>query len=275
MRYKGRGGKAPAPPSKSGDWLTTYSDMVTLLFAFFVLLFAISTVDANKFNMLAASLSKDGFTTEQLMQIGGLTEHEKPDSADIDPENPKVAAPGDLIGEGVGVQNSFEDVYNSLVEYFSEKDVGEEAVTLSYGADYVFIRFSEGVLFEPNSARIRTADYEILSFIGEGLKHIEQDIDFVRIDGHTASVPDYEDYPVSDRLLSSDRANSVLMYFEDTVQLAPEKLMACSFGKYKPIADNTTPEGRQKNRRIEILVTSSNIIEMHLEDIYREMEQEP
>lgn len=246
--------------SDGNEWMTTYSDMVTLLFTFFVLLFAISQVDVQKFNLLAASLSNRGATPEQIMEIGLRNDDE------FDLEDPRV-----LLPEEFSV-NPLQETYNTLSNHFAQSDV-QDNMSVSLGEGYVFVRIENDILFDANSAQIRYQYYDLLRIIGNGIKKIENDIGMVRIDGHTAAVLEHEDYPVSDRELSSARANSVLKYLEDEAGIRGDKLAAFAFGKHRPVADNNTEGGRAQNRRIEILVTQTSEIDMQLEDIYEALQE--
>ena len=90
------------------------------------------------------------------------------------------------------------------------------------------------------------------------MKSIEDKIMMIKVNGHTASVQNVN-YHVSDRDLSTDRANAVLDFFEMKTQIQPNKLIATGFGKNFPIATNDTEEGRRQNRRVELVIISSEI----------------
>jgi chemotaxis protein MotB len=93
----------------------------------------------------------------------------------------------------------------------------------------------------------------------------------IRVDGHTAALPENPDYHVSDRDLSSERANAVLKHFEDNVGIRGDRLSALAFGKFRPIASNDDEAERRLNRRIEIMVTEANNITMQLDAIYEKL----
>jgi len=252
--------KKPQAATGENDWLTTYCDCMTLLFTFFVLLFAISQVDVQKFNLLAASLNNRGATPEQIMELG------LQDPDDFDMDDPHIAA---SVGDP-DEDPTLQDIYDMISAHIANNQM-DDKVSAYLGDDYIFIRFVDDMLFEPNSARIRQQDYELLRFIGRSLRTVQDGVGMIRIDGHTASVPDQENYHVSDRDLSGERANAVLKYFEDYVGIDGDKLSALAFGRFRPIADNDTEEGRRQNRRIEIMVTESNAIISQLDNIYEKI----
>lgn len=240
----------------SSEWLNTYADMVTLLLTFFVLLYSMSTVSEEKWEFLKAALSNIGITTSQLVVVDDVT-------ADGDGQ---VGSTGTGIGESPVVEESdaqidVEMLYKLLEDYVESMSDGEmkESIEIQSGKNYVFIRFTDNVFFNPDSAVLREEGKTVLSEIGGGIKLAEDSIGVIRIEGHTATVLEDANYRVDDRELSSGRANAVLKYLEDACGIASEKLSALGYGKYRPIADNATSDGRKKNRRVEILIVEKNI----------------
>lgn len=238
------------------EWLNTYADMVTLLLTFFVLLYSMSTVSEEKWEFLKAALSNIGITTSQLVVVDDVT-------AEGDGQ---VGSTGTGIGESPVVEESdakidVELLYRLLQDYVESMSDGEmkESIEIQSGKNYVFIRFTDNVFFNPDSAILREEGKTVLSEIGGGIKLAEDSIGVIRIEGHTASVLEDANYRVDDRELSSGRANAVLKYLEGACGIASEKLSALGYGKYRPISDNATPDGRKKNRRVEILVVEKNI----------------
>lgn len=244
----------------SAEWMNTYADMVTLLFAFFVLLFAMSQIDVQKFNLLVSVLSSKGADPTLIMDVGN------PNEMEVNMDDPTI--PG-IEGE---VDPAIADIAQQIKEII-QKSGAADKVTIDSGEDYIFIRFMDDMLFAPNSSTIRQEDYELLYFIGMALRSIQDDVGSIRVDGHTAAVPEMDNYPVSDRDLSSARANAVVKYLEDEVGIKGDLLSSYAFGKYKPFADNSTEEGRAKNRRIELWITKTNDIGDKLDNIYEKMHE--
>lgn len=225
-----------------GDWLNTYADMVTLLLTFFILLFSMSSLDSAKFNMLVTAFASDKDSAEKIIIRGETTGENQTASNANDSEN----APEEV---------SLEDLFQ-LVKSTIEEQGLEGSVDVAKGDNFVIVRFMDNMLFEPNSAILKPQDQEILDFVGSGIKSVQDQTVAINIVGHTAAIPDNPDYAVSDRKLSSDRANVVLMRFEDVIGIDPQKLFSTGYGKWKPIATNETPEGQSQNRRVEILLSS-------------------
>lgn len=223
--------------SGSSDWLNTYADMVTLLLCFFILLFTMSTVDAEKWQTLLRAFQNDGSS------------------------NQVVVVPGDDGDELAGNEETPSD-FAFLKEYIEQiiSNSGFEADVEIYGNDsVVFLRLSNNLLFNPNVSTLRNDTMKFLDSISNGFKEIEDEIMLIRINGHTASVDEGVATHISDRLLSSDRANAVLMYLEEIGKFDPQKMISIGYGKNYPIAPNDTEVNRAKNRRVEIIVMSNDL----------------
>lgn len=238
--------------SGGGSWLNTYADMVTLLLCFFVMLLSSSNQDDEKWELLVKAFSKFSDEPQQIV-INPVEDGE--DLAASEGAEPDGDVGNDQLNEGL--PQDFEDLYSYLKKYVKDNGLSD-SVALSKSDNHVFVRFKDNIFFNPNSALLKNNSYEILKYIGEGLKNIEQKIMMVKVNGHTASVKN-QNYHVSDRDLSTDRANAVLNYFEQKTQILPEKLIATGFGKNFPIATNDTEEGRKQNRRVELVIISSEI----------------
>ena len=226
----------------SGDWLNTYADMVTLLLTFFILLFSMSSLDAANFNMIVTAFASDKDSSDKII-IRGETTGDTQTAANETETDP---APEEI---------DIEDLFQKVQAMIEERDLSE-SIEVGKGENFVIIRFMDDMLFEPNSAILKTRDQEIIDFVGSGIKSVQEQTVAINIVGHTAAIPNNPDYAVSDRRLSTERANAVLMRFEDEIGIDPMKLFATGYGKWKPIATNETPEGQSQNRRVEILLSS-------------------
>jgi len=209
-----------------GDsWLNTYADMVTLLLTFFILLLSMSTVNQEKFNAFIRSFA-------------GLLPIE-------DSETGNFSEPTD-IEDGANAMN---ELYMKLSKYIS--DNGQtDAVYLMLSDDIIYVRFNSSAFFEPDKYIIRTGSQATIEFIGKALKEYEDDIELVTVFGHTATA----DTPVSDWMLSGERAAVVAMHLEDDQKFDQNKLVILGYGNNFPIEDNSTEEGRKANRRVELAV---------------------
>lgn len=242
-------------PPKTDGWLNTYGDMVTLLLTFFVLLYSFSSTDEAKLEFLRKAFS-NYFDKDQISDQVVILPSENGDMTG------QIGNTGSNAGdEEVGATEDpfdLDKLYEMMEQYTEGSELGE-SIDVEKGKKYMFIRFTDNVFFDPDSAVLRNEAKEVLDFLGEGLKKAEEQIGVIRIEGHTATVVDDENYKVSDRELSSERANSVLDYLEKNSGIKPDLLSSLGYGKYKPIADNNTPEGRNKNRRVDILIVEKDI----------------
>ena len=219
------------------SWMETYSDMVTLLLTFFIMLYAMSTIDSQKYAAIVASFSKAMNPEAYYQQM----EDEKLQEAVV------------TIDEDVEETSDELDMLYTLLKQYVEESELEQQVYVSKAEEYVFIRFSDSVTFRGYSDILEQSGKEILDVLAEGLELVDEYVEEVVIAGHTAKV-EY-DYTDIDRSLSTNRANVVLKYLDDKKVIDPAKYLAIGYGLYSPIADNSTPEGRAKNRRVEIFIS--------------------
>ncbi|MBE0597041.1 MAG: OmpA family protein, partial [Desulfuromonadales bacterium] len=144
--------------------------------------------------------------------------------------------------------------YDELVEKM-EAEITRGEVTISDLQGKLTVNMVERILFGTGQADIKPAGLEVLRRVGDILKEVEDKE--IRIEGHTDNVP------ISSRLrqifpsnweLSTARANNVVHFLQGEVRIAGERLSACGYGEFRPIASNDTPEGRAQNRRIQIVL---------------------
>lgn len=225
--------------SGGDSWLNTYADMVTLLLTFFAVLLSMSSVDQEKFNAFIESFSiLPPEVIEEIINGGG-------DNPDVDPNG---VSPTEME-----VSQAMDNLYEMLVEYVQQNGMSD-FVSIHKKDDLIFIRFDSAIFFEPDEYEILSGSEGTLSFVGDGICEYQNMIRLVAICGHTASVA--EDYPVSDWMLSSQRAAVVGMYLDDVKGFDPTKIITIGYGKNFPIAENTNEEGRCQNRRVELAIIS-------------------
>ncbi len=236
----------------ASDWLATYSDMVTLLLTFFIMLFTMSSIQEEKWQILIKAFTNYTGDTSQVILSpsgSGSSMGQNQGEGNVVPPGSGAPATTDQLPE------NFDQLYEYIQTAVKENNL-ESSIEIAKGENSVFIRFSDNIFFEPNSAALKFGAANILSPLGNAFVALEDQIQEIRINGHTAEVAGAG---ISDRILSTDRANSVLMYFEDTKKVSPPLLVASGYGKNYPIASNNTEEGRKKNRRVDILILSKGI----------------
>ncbi len=259
-------------------WLTTYSDMITLLLVFFVLLYSMSLVDLEKFRKISYGLSLvfgTGFTEfidEDAEAFGGKVNGVSDPVIVFDRFVPPVIKDIEKIGESFYREKpdqikdyELEDnkkfvsdeetellgIARNLKQKIAEAKL-EDKVTISMEGGILIIRIkTEGVLFDSGSADLKENVVPILDIIGDSLRFYRG---LIMVEGHTDNVPiNTLKYP-SNWELSTARAVSVLKYWVEKNVILPTDIVAAGYADTRPVDTNETPEGRAKNRRVEILV---------------------
>ena len=240
----------------SGTWMNTYSDLVTLLLTFFVLMFSMSSVNADKWEAFVRAFAHPGNDTSQVVITPGETQAGTEPFPSTNVSHNIADSGGDDASAGEMPEN-FDQLYVYLKD-FIEKNGLESSVELSKSGDSViYIRFQNNIFFDPDKYYLKQSANDILDYVGDCLYNVEEEIYLISINGHTADVG-YEDYAVSDWMLSSERASSVAIFLDDEKHMSPQKLRPIGYGKNFPIATNENEEGREKNRRVDITVIKNN-----------------
>jgi len=258
----GGGGGSPA-------WMATFSDLMNLLLCFFVLLFAFSSPDAQKFAEISASF-KNNFSvfnggaqaigegkliSQGASQMDKLSEYFsememmfEEEHADTDEEKEYEEKMKEEQKEET------ETLYEEVIEAAEGKNVGD-AISVSMDDNYQYVRISMNgaILFDSGSADIKKEATAIIDKVGDILKVYDKHL--IKIEGHTDNVPMSNTTRFESNMwLSTARATRVFEYLVETKGLNPRTLEASGRGEYEPLGDNSTPEGRAKNRRVEIKI---------------------
>lgn len=272
------GGNAP--------WLATFADLMNLLLCFFVMLFAMSEVDTQKFQEMAISMSNsfsifDGggrafgegpLISSGMSQLNNLDEYyinmgkhghqsKIENEGDYDPttkENTKDAPYEGDLGEAYEIlQEKMQEVSGemlTIVQELTESYNMGDYVELSIDPEFRYVQLSMkgSILFESGKADIIDEAKPILSKLGDILSNFEGYI--IEIVGHTDNVPMVSKTFKNNNWLSSARALNAAEFLIENNKLDPKMLKYSGRGEHEPIADNSTVEGRAKNRRIEIKI---------------------
>lgn len=233
----------------SPEYMSTYGDLVTLLLCFFVLLFASSNVDAEKFKAIAASMSANKISimensSDGIMSALGNGIVEMPQvKGDSDKENAEYE-------EG---KAELEKMASDFRTYFAENNYMDK-IDVEQNDQYITLNFKDGILFDSAKAEIKPEAINALSMVAnELLKYPENDI---KIEGHTDNRPIHTAVYPNNWYLSAARAISVATYFTDVKHFAPTRISTEGYGEFRPKVDNDTPENRAINRRVEIKILS-------------------
>lgn len=225
-------------------WLVSYADFITLLFAFFVVMYSISSVNEGKFKVVASSLVasfREPARSLEPIQVGELTRLPHRDPTDILPSAQKVAqnnSPVDLAT----VIAEIEHAMAPLIE--------QQLVELRRTEHGLEVEMRTSLLFASGSAQIESTARPVLGKLAAIVRRFPNAIE---VEGFTDNVPiSTVAYP-SNWELSAARAASVVHLFVDN-GVQPTRMVAIGYGEHHPIADNHTPEGRNRNRRVVITV---------------------
>jgi chemotaxis protein MotB len=237
-------------------WLVSYADFITLMFAFFVTMYAISRVDERKLGSVVESLQRALGSTilwhESHKQDPGVFQNsDKPiDVAILPLPVNKGEGTEDFEALAAEIKKNMEQMVNN-----NGAPAGIDLSQLKFLLDKrgLILRFSERFFFDSGDASIRPDVAPMLHIIAESLEKIPNHI---RIEGHTDSVPIHTARFPSNWELSTARATSIVHYLLTHQQFEPTRLSAAGYGEFRPIAPNTSPEGRSQNRRVDIVILS-------------------
>ncbi len=286
------------PPGTPAPWMSTFSDMMTLLMCFFVLLFSMSTVDAEKFKEVAKSFQStfsifqggaqaigDGILVSAgVSQLNQLDEYinstGRTADSDVTTNEMKESTAKNAMteqmkeaAEALGMtKEEIEQLEESMAQLEAEKlmlseelaenieeslseSMMSDIVDVEFTGDYVLLTLDGAFLFDSGRADLKADAIPVLDKIGVLLtKYADSDIE---IEGHTDSVPLNGGRYENNDVLSSYRALAVFDYLVEHSAIDPSVVKHSGRGEYVPIADNSTPEGRAKNRRVEIKIYNS------------------
>lgn len=220
-------------------WLLTYSDLITLLMIFFVVMYSISNINTGKYKQLSESL-KTGMG-------GGKTIIGKDETTPINQQTSVI----DL--NNAAEQQKLEAVKKQLDEYLKKNGL-KATVTTSIDDRGLVVSIEDTEFFDTGKADINPVSKIKLIAIGNILNQV---VNYMRVEGHTDNVPIKNNEFSSNWQLSAIRATNVTELLISSVGIPPAKLSAVGYGEYRPIADNSTEVGRAKNRRVDIIIIDS------------------
>lgn len=224
----------------SERWLVSYSDFMTLLMVFFVVLYSMSNVNQKKYQQLANSM---GSVFSGAATALGIGEDSGTSSDDTGEPKPLVQTEDEKLK---GVEKQVNDVLNELGL--------EDSVSTSIEERGLVISFNDSIFFDSAKADIKEDMKDKLISVSKVLNKIDN---YIRVEGHTDNLPIKDNYFNSNWQLSSVRASNVVELLINYGETSPSRLSAVGYGEYRPISDNNTQEGRAKNRRVDILILNN------------------
>lgn len=235
-------------------WLVSYADFMTLMFCFFVIMYAISKVDVKRYKAVAESIRAafSGEFIDQSGHSGGKTFNQFEEDMPIG---------GIMLDLPAGKTNiravdneelkRLADILEESVSYELGASDSAEKIQIIYDDRGLVVRLSAKDFYEPASAQVKRDALPILDQMAKVLKTVKRHI---RVEGHTDNMALSTPYYPSNWELSTARAAWIVRYLIYKYKFDPRNLEASGYAEFHPISDNTTEAGRAKNRRVEILV---------------------
>ncbi len=218
-------------------WLVRYADFITLLFAFFTTLYAISTVDQSKAGRLMYSMMTA--LNIDFFPVGKAPSQQSAVGAIV----PKDDGKG-----GHGKRSDMGRIAEEL-RTLAIDPVLRGRMQVHETQRGIVVSLAEAGFFESGKTDIRKDAAQALEVIGAAIA-AHGDLD-VLVEGHTDNVPVRQG---SNWLLSTARATYVVLQLQQRMGVAPERLSAAGYGEFRPVASNDTPEGRARNRRVDLVL---------------------
>lgn len=227
------------------EWMTTFSDLMTLLLCFFVLLFAFSTIDKRKFTAImksfqgSAGVLQNGTTVDDSEYVDKGLNEEK-------------------LAKQLKEIEDFKKMEKKINDYLKETNM-ENEIFVELQSRGLLIRFDENVLFSSAQAQLKENAKETMRFLADILRQEEFKSKYITVEGHTDSDPmkGSRKYPTNWELSISRASNVVRFLIEDTY-VEPKRLSASGYSQYHPVVPNDTKENKAKNRRVDILILRSD-----------------
>lgn len=233
-------------------WMISYADFITLLFAFFVVMYAISSVNEGKYRVLSDTLVEAFNEQPKSMQpiqvsasniAGGPTPLVQPDETSSGPQSlvdlPKVGTNDATLSE---IADDFEKQLQPMID--------KDLINITRNDNWIEIEINTSLLFDIGSAELEDDATPILTRLAATLKRYPNPI---QVEGFTDNLPINNQLYPSNWELSAARAASVVHLFMNA-DVQPDRMAAIGYGEYRPIAENTTVEGRRKNRRVVLVI---------------------
>jgi len=228
-------------------WLVSYADFITLLFAFFVVLFASSQSDRKKQTAVAEAM-QTAFTP-----LGSFEQHAKTPALDPAPANSVVTRPAALAMPfpQAGQLTPEQEMKARVAKLIQDagKKLPPGSLTTRMTPDGLAISLHEIGFFPSGSAAIRSEAIPVLTALAESIPDVP-----LRVEGHTDNVPIHTSQYQSNWELSTARASAIARLLLEHGSMHPNHMAAAGYAEFHPIASNATEEGRSQNRRVDIIL---------------------
>lgn len=246
-----------AKQAGSPAWMATYSDLMSLLLTFFILLFSMSVVSEERFREVAESLrmaligsSSDAILDNTGNASGDLNFEEYGDLSEFEDTDPENLESEKSIMYQDAIPEEVHELYQTVTSYMEVEGL-EAEISLSRDQEGVYIDIKEAILFDSGSATLKTSGREAIGSLAGLFDLFENEI---IVEGYTDDVPMQSRSFPSNWELSVERAVSVLRYLSEQYSVEPTRLSARGYGEYHPIVPNDSRANRAQNRRVNIVI---------------------
>ena len=228
-------------------WLVSYADFITLLFAFFVVMYSMSSINEGKFRVLSDTM-EEAFKTPpksaEPIQIGEERKSLKTVETAVEEIN-LVGVKPTITPQSQQLERINDELQHNLAPLVDQK-----LIKITRNKLWVKVEMNTRILFASGSARLSERGYPILEELAEVVRKLPNHID---VEGHTDNRPIRTSVYPSNWELSAARAASVVHLFTRN-GVDPKRLSAIGYGQYRPVADNATARGRRDNRRVVMVI---------------------
>ncbi|MCC5895778.1 MAG: OmpA family protein [Alkalibacterium sp.] len=243
--------------ASSPAWMATFSDLMSLLLTFFILLFSMSIVSEERFREVAESLrmalvgsSSDSILDDRGNSVGDLEFDDYGDLNEYEGLDPDELAVEDSPVDENYIPEQVIELYDTVNMFLVDEGLNAD-VTLSRDQDGVYIDIQEVIMFEPGSATLRENGLETMDQLAGLFELFNNEI---IIEGYTDDVPTNGAEFATNWELSAARAITVLRYLYEDHSIEPTRLSARGYGEYRPTVPNDSVQNRSLNRRVNIVI---------------------
>lgn len=236
--------KSEAEESGPGEWLLTYSDFITLVLTFFVLLYSFSNLDVQKFRTFIASFQGVGILNQGPAPMEPEEVQQETTQVPMFQPNPS------LLEATRQLQQTLEEIYTSVQSYLREYGL-EDKVELRYTDRGVALDIKEKILFDTGKADLKPEAKVLLDRLAQLFAKLPYQIS---VEGHTDSRPIHTVEFPSNWELSAARAARVVRYFTEVHRLDPGRFAAVGYGEFRPLVPNDSEKNMALNRRVVMVI---------------------
>jgi chemotaxis protein MotB len=249
--------KEPEPHVNHERWLVSYADFITLLFAVFVVLYAMGQSDKKKVEEVMQAIQQSfGMATagSSAPKVNVIPSQSITVIPSMKPEvkvNPMGRARGGQ-GKSRAEEKDFRQI-KSAVDAYLIKQGAQSKVSLEITRRGLIVSLKEAGFFNSGQANIKPEAYELINTIAEVMTQYNNPM---RLEGHTDNIPISTAQFPSNWELSTARATNGLKYLLKNFDVDPNKISATGYAEFRPLTDNETSEGRARNRRVDLVMLS-------------------